>query len=62
MQRVKFIRSYKQYRQGDIESLSNNEAFGLIDSGYAIISKDMTAQDYQSKPKRTKKIKGIVTK
>lgn len=45
MIRIKFVQNYRQYKKGDIESLSPNEAFGLIDSGKAIISKDMTETD-----------------
>lgn len=47
MQRIKFLKSYKQYKTGQIEVIDNNEAFGLIDSGIAIISKDMTPDDYK---------------
>lgn len=43
--RVKFIKKTKFYKQGDVADVSRNEAFGLIDSGSAILSKDMTEQD-----------------
>lgn len=46
MIRVKFIKNYKQYNKGDVESLSPNEAFGVIDAGFAMVSKDMTESDY----------------
>lgn len=45
MIRVKFVKDHKQYKSGDIETLSPNEAFGLIDSGKAIVSKDMVESD-----------------
>lgn len=48
MIRVKFIKDYKQYKKNDTDTLSPNEAFGVIDAGYAIVSKDMTESDYQT--------------
>lgn len=47
MIRVKIVKSHPKYHVNEIVELSRNEAFGLLDSGYAIISKDMTAQDYK---------------
>jgi len=47
MVRVKLLKSCKQGKPGDVVSLSNNEAFGLIDSGYAIVTKDMIPDDYK---------------
>lgn len=46
MPRIKFIKNHKQYKEGEVATLSPNEAFGLIDSGVAIVSKDMTTSDY----------------
>jgi hypothetical protein len=46
MIRVKFLRNHKEHKEGDTVFLSPNEAFGLIDSGVAIVSKDMVANDY----------------
>lgn len=46
MIRVKFIRNHKDYRKGQTIALSPNEAFGLIDKGYAMVSKDLVAEDY----------------
>ena len=43
--RVKFIKDYKGNAKGSISEVSPNEAFGLIDAGYAEITKDMTEQD-----------------
>lgn len=48
MVRVKFIKNHKQHKKGEIESLDPNEAFGLINSGVAIVSKDMTESDYKT--------------
>lgn len=47
MIRVKFVKDYKQYSKGDVQSLSPNEAFGIIDAGFGIVSKDMTEADYK---------------
>lgn len=47
MIRLKFLKNYKQFKPGDTESFSRNEAFGLIDSGVAMVSKDMVASDTQ---------------
>lgn len=47
MRRVKLLKTSKHGRSGDIVSLDNNEAFGLIDSGYAEVTKDMTPDDYK---------------
>lgn len=52
MIRVKITKTGK-YKAGDVITLSNNEAFGLIDKGEAILTKDMTSQDYST----TKKVK-----
>lgn len=45
MIRVRFIKNYKNFTKGDISSFSNNEAFGLIDQGIAMVSKDITETD-----------------
>jgi len=47
--RIKLTSDYKQYKTGDIIDVSKNVAFGLIDSGIGIISKDMTKHDYKKK-------------
>lgn len=46
--RVKYLRDHKGHSKGSVVSVSPNEAFGLIDSGVAIISKDLTEQDYKT--------------
>lgn len=51
MIRLKITRTGK-YKAGEIVTVSKNEAFGLIDRGEAIVTKDMTSQDY----KVTKKV------
>ena len=45
------------HKKGDVAVVDNNEAFGLIDSGVAIITKDITLSDYQEvfKTKKAKK-------
>lgn len=47
MHRVKILKSCKQGKAGEIVYLDNNEAFGLIDSGFAEITKDMNPDDYK---------------
>ncbi len=41
------LKDYKGRRKGDVVDVSRNEAFGLIDSGNAIITKDMIPDDYK---------------
>lgn len=48
MQRVKFTTNYFKHQKGDIAIVENNIAFGLIDKGVAIISKDMAQSDYKT--------------
>lgn len=46
MIRIKILKDYKQYKKDDVvNGLTKNEAFGLIDKGVAMISKDMTEAD-----------------
>lgn len=45
--RVKFTKAYKGHLKGTTYECSPNEAFGLIDSGVAIATKDMTPDDYK---------------
>lgn len=59
MQRVKLTKKNKHGNVGDVVQLSNNEAFGLTDSGQAIITKDITSDDEASKQE---KIDGNATK
>lgn len=61
MVRVKIIKGHKKYSVGETVEVTRNEAHGLIDSGIAMLSKDMTAGDYtiDSLPpvKKTKRIR-----
>lgn len=47
MLRVKLLKDTKYGSKGSIQVIDNNEAFGLIDNGSAVISKDMTPDDYK---------------
>lgn len=56
MLRVKIVKPHKKYTLNQVVEVSRNEAHGLIDGGFAIMSKDMTAVDYSvSKVKRYKR-------
>lgn len=41
------LKDFKEKRKNQVCEVSPNEAFGLIDSGYASVTKDMTSDDYQ---------------
>lgn len=60
MQRVKLLKDCKQGKTNDVLVLDNNEAHGLIDAGYAILTKDMRISDYKITPdeKQAGKING----
>ena len=45
--RIKFLKAYKGHLKGSTYEASPNEAFGLIDSGVAIVTKDMIESDYK---------------
>lgn len=47
MIRVKLLKDWQGNRKGSVVVIDRNEAFGLIDSGKAVISKDMTPDDYK---------------
>ncbi len=49
MIRLKIIKPHKKHKVGDIIVVTNNEAHGLLDSGVAIQTKDMTQVDYRTK-------------
>lgn len=53
MIRIKITKSHKRYKIGDTVFVSRNEAHDLIDGGFGVQTKDMTALDY----KTTKKVK-----
>lgn len=46
--RVRITKDGK-YRKGQILDVSKNEAFGLIDSGFAVLSKDVTQKEIRTK-------------
>lgn len=55
--RVKIIKDHKEYRAGDTVVVSPNIAFGLIDSGYATLSKDLQpTTDYMTKAVKTRRM------
>lgn len=45
--RIKIIKKHRKYSVGSVVEVSKNEAFGLLDSGVGVISKDMTPDDYK---------------
>lgn len=45
--RIKIVKSSHRYKAGETVEVSNNVAFGLIDSGVGVISKDLTPDDYK---------------
>lgn len=45
--RIRIIKTTPQFKKGEIVEVSRNVAFGLIDSGTGVISKDMTPDDYK---------------
>lgn len=45
--RVRIISTSGRYKQGETVEVSKNVAFGLIDSGIGVISKDMIPDDYK---------------
>lgn len=47
MLRVKLLKPTKYGSVGNVVVIDRNEAFGLIDSGQAILTKDMTSDDYK---------------
>lgn len=49
MQRVRLVKDWKAYKAGATLVIDNNEAFGLIDSGKAILTKDITSDDIKTK-------------
>lgn len=53
--RVKIIKTGSKYKVNEVIEVSKNEGFGLVDSGFAIATKDMTARDYAQKPRIRRK-------
>lgn len=55
MLRVKIVKAHKKYAMGQVVEVTRNEAHGLLDGGYAVMSKDMTQMDYSTN--KVKKVK-----
>lgn len=49
MIRIKIVKSGSNYTVGDTVVVSRNEAYGLIDKGIGILTKDIVASDYKIK-------------
>lgn len=47
--RIRIIKSNKRYNKGETVDVSKNVAFGLIDSGFGMISKDIVQDDLKVK-------------
>lgn len=45
--RIKILKDTKYHKKGEVVEVTPNVAFGLIDSGVAIATKDMTSRDYK---------------
>lgn len=52
MIRLKIVKAHKKYALGQTVYVTPNEAHGLLDGGFAVHTKDMTASDM-----RVKKVK-----
>lgn len=55
--RIKIIKPHRKYKVGDTVDVSNNEAFGLLDSGIGIKTKDIVQTDIKVKHGRTRIIR-----
>lgn len=62
MQRVKIVKPIKGFTVGSVVVIDNNEAFGLIDSGSAILTKDIVATDVKIKSLDEEQANGKPTK
>lgn len=47
--RIRIVKKHHHYRVGEVVEVSKNEAFGLLDSGVGVVSKEMTQADYKTK-------------
>lgn len=45
--RIRIVKPTHKYKLDEIVEVSRNEAFGLLDSGCGVISKDITNSDYR---------------
>lgn len=48
MLRIRFKRNYKENKKGDIVEVSNNEAFGLVESGVAQITNESVSVGFEN--------------
>lgn len=53
--RIRYIKDYKGRAKGDVVEVSRNIAFGLIDKGVAMVSKEMLAKDMKVKNGRPRR-------
>lgn len=51
--RIRITKNHKEYKTGQIVEVSPNVAFGLLDSGVGVVSKEITEHDTATK-RRTK--------
>lgn len=59
--RIRIVKKHHRYKLGDIVEVSKNEAFGLLDSGVGVVSKDMVQEDYKiTKPDEEKSKQGDI--
>ena len=54
MQKIIFIQDYKEHNRGDIDSVSSNVAFGLVDKGIAKIYSDSIFKLFEKERKQAK--------
>lgn len=59
---VKIVKQHSKYDVGTTVDVSKNVGFGLIDGGYAIVSRDFTQQDVDSKKKKQRNKFGVKEK
>lgn len=52
MVRVRIVKDHKSYKRGETIEVSPNVAHGLIDGGVALLSKDVTSTEVNTKQAR----------
>lgn len=60
--RIRIVKNQGSYKKSDIVDVSPNVAFGLIDSGVGVISKDIVETDYKIKALDEEQANGKSTK
>lgn len=50
--RIRITKQTTKYKRGEVVDVSKNEAFGLIDSGHGIISKDINETETTVKKRK----------